>query len=321
MELVDQVLEGDTRAVAKAITRIENGSPEIPHILKEIYPHTGRTQIIGITGPFGVGKSSLINKMAGALREKVRKIGIIAVDPTSSFSGGAILGDRIRMHEHFLDAGIFIRSMATRGQMGGLARATGDAVDVLDAAGYDIVIVETVGVGQDEVEIVNLAHTNIVILVPGLGDDIQTFKAGLMEIADIFVINKMDLGNWEMVKTQIEMMIALGDEKRPWKPGIVETIAHDGVGVDLLLQAIDGHQAYFKNSREREERELKKSRHRIKDILAGRIWEYLTDIPAHRQDLDRMIQKVIGKETDPYSAAEFLLEHVLQLQLMDKRNL
>jgi LAO/AO transport system kinase len=315
MELVERVLKGDTRAVARAITEIENGSPAIHDILKSIYPRTGRTKIIGVTGPFGVGKSSLINKLAAEYRKRDQKIGIVAVDPTSSFSGGAILGDRIRMHDHFLDPGIFIRSMATRGQMGGLAKATGDVVDVLDAAGFDVVIVETVGVGQDEVEIVNLAHTNMVILVPGLGDDIQTFKAGLMEIADIFIINKIDLGNWELVKTQIEMMLSLAEERKSWRPVIVETIANDGTGIGALVEQIEAHQAYFKGSPEKEERELKKSRQRLKEILTARIWETLTDVPANLETVESLVRKVIQKSMDPYSAAEYLAGHVLQLKL------
>ena len=319
MELVEKLLKGDTRSVARAITIIEDGGEETHAILKGIYPHTGRAAVIGVTGPFGTGKSSLINKLASALRREDKKVGIVAVDPTSSFSGGAILGDRIRMRDHFLDTGIFIRSMATRGQMGGLARATGDVVDVMDAAGFDTVIVETVGVGQDEVEIVNLVHTTLVVLVPGLGDDIQTFKAGLMEIADIFVINKIDMGNWELVKTQLEMMLALAEETTAWRPQIVETAANDGIGIDKLMEQIGKHQDYFLHSNEHDEKDKKKSLHRMRDILSDRIWSALQGHLSGQETLDSLVRRIVKKEIDPYTAVDYLTGKILQLENLEKR--
>jgi len=251
LELVDRLLAGDRRAAARLISLIEDDGEQARSALADLYPHTGRAAVIGVTGPAGSGKSTLVDHLARRLRRRGQTVGIIAVDPTSPFSGGAILGDRIRMQELTSDPGIFIRSMATRGSLGGLARATGDAVLVLDALGKEVILVETVGVGQDEVEIAKAAQTTLVVQVPGLGDDIQAIKAGILEIADILVVNKADREGSDRLVASLEMVISGGSQAgsdQAWTPPIVSTIAYKGVGIDELLAAIDRHQAYRRQS-------------------------------------------------------------------------
>src|SRR5574341_1449551 len=225
MDLVQKILQGDIRAAARLMSMIENGTGEAVSALKALYPHTGKAYVVGVTGPPGSGKSTLVDGITEELRRLDKSVGIVAVDPTSPFTGGAILADRIRMQRHSLDSGVFIRSMATRGHLGGLARATNDVVDVLDAAGKDYVLIETVGVGQDEVEVVKAAHTSIVVAVPGLGDDIQAIKAGIMEIGDLFVVNKADLGTADKTVMEIQMMLHLGESEEGWVPKIYKTVA------------------------------------------------------------------------------------------------
>src|SRR5882762_5465334 len=242
--LVDRITSGDARAVARAISKVEDGALGASELMKEIFPHTGRGLIIGITGAPGAGKSSLVDKLSLLYRSQARRVGIIAVDPSSPFSGGAILGDRIRMQALGLDKGVFIRSMATRGNLGGLARSTVDAVAILDAAGYEKIIIETVGVGQDEVEIVKAADVSVVVLVPGMGDDIQAIKAGIMEIGDIFVINKADREGVNSTEKELEALLSLATREDAWHPPIVKTVATESKGIEELVTAIGSYRDF-----------------------------------------------------------------------------
>ena len=245
MDLVEKILQGDTRSAARLISLVENGSGEATSALKALYPHTGRAYVIGVTGPPGSGKSTLTDQITTQLRQMEKSVGVIAVDPTSPFTGGAILADRIRMQRHSLDRQVFIRSMATRGHLGGLSRATNDVVDILDAMGKDFIIIETVGVGQDEVDIVRTAHTTLVIAVPGLGDEIQAIKAGIMEIGDIFVVNKADREGADRTVLEIEMMLEHGDSDSGWRPRVFKTAATRGEGVEALVRGVLEHREFL----------------------------------------------------------------------------
>ena len=313
MELIQRLLTGDRRAIARLITIIENNGAEAQEALAALYPHTGRAHIVGVTGAPGTGKSTLVNELAKVYRQRERTVGIIAVDPTSPFSGGALLGDRIRMRDLSGDAGIFIRSMATRGSLGGLARATADAVKVLDAAGYQTIIVETVGAGQSEVGIARAAHTTIVIEAPGLGDEIQAFKAGITEIADIFVVNKADREGADRTAMALQMILDLdpsshlSSQAPEWRPPICKTTALHGEGVGAVVEAIEEHAAHLRESgnlqrreRERLERELRSI---ITQEMARSFFERLDEA-----QFDRVIDRIIRRELDPYSAAALLLE-------------
>ena len=244
---LSQLRSGDVRTLARAISTVENRAPGWSELLKAVFPHSGKARVLGLTGPPGAGKSTLVDQLARFYRKENHTVGIIAVDPTSPYTGGAILGDRIRMQDHFSDPGIYIRSMATRGSLGGLARTTADVTTVLDASGRDIVMVETVGVGQDEVDIVRLADVTILILVPGMGDDVQTIKAGIMEIADIFVINKSDRDGAEHVEREIRTLQSLATRHDGWVPPIVKTVASKGTGVEELAAAISAYETYLQN--------------------------------------------------------------------------
>src|SRR5881398_2772067 len=246
--LIDRITAGDTTAVARAISKVEGGAPESAALIKSIFPRTGRALIIGITGAPGAGKSSLVDKLAAFYRKRGERVGIVAVDPSSPFSGGAILGDRIRMQTLSLDKGVFIRSMATRGQLGGLARATVDAVAILDAAGYEKILVETVGVGQDEIEIAKTADVCVVVLVPGMGDDVQTMKAGIMEIADVLVINKADREGVLRTEKELQSLLSLATREDEWQPPIVKTVAIENQGLDALSRAIDEARQFQKQT-------------------------------------------------------------------------
>ena len=243
LDAARKILEGNVRALARAATWVENRSPEAEPLLRELFPHTGRALILGVTGPPGAGKSTLCDQMTAALRAEGKKVGVLAVDPSSPYTGGAILGDRIRMQRHHADPGVFIRSMATRGWLGGLAAATTEMVMLLDAAGYDVVLVETVGVGQDEVEIARLADVTMVVLVPGMGDDVQAIKAGIMEIADVFVINKADLPGAEKLERELKGYLGLSHRPDGWTPTIVHTVANEGKGIAETLAAADEYRA------------------------------------------------------------------------------
>src|SRR5438876_3679931 len=274
-EVAGGVRAGDYRSLAKAISLVERADPSAEKLLAELYPSTGKARIIGITGSPGAGKSTLVAALAKHYRKQQRRIGIVAVDPTSPFSGGAILGDRIRMAELYTDRGVFIRSMATRGFMGGLAKATNDVVDLLDAARFDIVLVETVGVGQDEVEVIRTVQTNVVVLVPGMGDDIQAIKAGLMEIGDIFVVNKADRPGADKTVTEVTMMMSLVEEHGDWVAPIIKTVASQSQGIEELDAAISRHHVYLEASGELVRRNRERVRIRIETHLKEKFLERL----------------------------------------------
>lgn len=304
--LRERVERGEPLALARAISLVEAGRSEGIALLRDLYGRTGRASILGVTGPPGAGKSTLVNRLIAHHRAAGRKVGVVAVDPSSAFSGGAILGDRIRMMEHTLDEGVFIRSMASRGQFGGLSRATRDAVDLLDAAGFDPILIETVGVGQDEIDVVRVADTVLVVLTPGQGDEVQAIKAGLLEIADVFVVNKADHAGADRLASDLEGMLALGGT-RPWKPPIVRTIASDGSGVETLLAEVERHASWLQKSGERATRRREGLRLRLHDILKGRVMERLAaDAPARRALLE-WEEKVADRSVDPYTAASALL--------------
>ena len=302
--ITDDIRGGDSRALAKAISLVEREDAEAEKVLAELYASTGRARIIGITGSPGAGKSTLVAALAKHYRKQQKRIGIIAVDPTSPFSGGAILGDRIRMTELYTDRGVFIRSMATRGFMGGLARATNDTVDLLDAAGFDIVLVETVGVGQDEVEVIRTVQTNVVVLVPGMGDDIQAIKAGLMEIGDIFVVNKADRPGADRTVNDVTMMMSLVEEHAAWVPPIVKTVASRGEGIAELDSALQRHFEFLGTSGELDRRNRDRVRVRIETLLKEK---FMGRLP----DYEKIIDDVAGRRTDPHGAAENILNEIL----------
>lgn len=304
-DLAQEVLKGSHRAIARAISLVENDRSAAREMMKKIFPHTGGSLIVGITGSSGSGKSTLVDQMTDLLRKKRNKIGIVAVDPSSPFSGGAILGDRIRMMQHSVDPQIFIRSMATRGHLGGLARATGEAISILEAAGKSIILVETVGVGQDEVEVIKLADIILVVLIPGAGDEIQVFKAGLMEIADIFVLNKSDSPFAERTENQLRAMLDMGlGGKAP--PPVVKTVATDGQGVDKLVKEIDKLVA----DRDQELRDSRKKRlipWMLMDIISEKIYHFVTrDIKS--SEFESLIERIHRREIDPYTVADKIVE-------------
>ncbi|QQS49210.1 MAG: methylmalonyl Co-A mutase-associated GTPase MeaB [Acidobacteriota bacterium] len=302
--LVEKILTRDTRAVARAISKIENGAADAYEILKAVYPHTGRGLTIGITGAPGAGKSSLVDKLALEYRQRGMSVGIIAVDPSSPFSGGAILGDRIRMQLLSSDPEIFIRSMATRGNLGGLARATVDAVAVLDAAGYDRTLVETVGVGQDEVDIVKTADVSIVVLVPGMGDDIQAIKAGIMEIADIFVINKADREGVERTERELITLLEMSERSDGWRPPIVRTIATQNKGIPEFIEAIEQYASFRRRQSSASSRQAGVAENRIIELLRERLLKRVISEALSTGELRRLAETVATRQRDPYSVVD-----------------
>jgi len=304
------ILAGKARPLAQAITLVESHDPRATHLLAELYPQTGRARIIGITGSPGAGKSTLVAAMARHYRAQEKRVGIIAVDPTSPFTGGAILGDRIRMADLYTDRGVFIRSMATRGFLGGLAKATNDAVDILDAAGFDIVLVETVGVGQDEVEVVRTVQTNVVVLVPGMGDDIQAIKAGIMEIGDVFVVNKADRPGADKTVTEVTMMMSLVEEHGDWVPPIVKTVASKSQGIAELDEALVRHYDYLTASGELDRRNRDRVRIRIETQLKERFMDRLIGGTIPREQYEDLLEDVLRKRNNPHDAAEDVLARV-----------
>jgi GTPase len=306
--LIDRLAAGDSNAVARAISTVEDGpAKNASELMKQIFPRTGRALIIGITGAPGAGKSSLVDKLAAVYRHREERVGIIAVDPTSPFSGGAILGDRIRMQTLSLDKGVFIRSMATRGNLGGLARATVDAVAILDAAGYQKIIVETVGVGQDEVEIVKTADVCVVVLVPGMGDDVQTMKAGIMEIGDVFVINKADREDVLRTQRELEALLTIAARPDGWQPPIVKTIATENRGIEDLAGAIDSCREFQQRAPASGHRRQEIARWRILELLRERLLTQALNGDSTSDRLDRLAAEVANKRRDPYAAVEELL--------------
>ena len=306
-ELAEGIFEGKRRAIARGITAVENGTAGADELMKEIFQRTGRAVIIGITGAPGAGKSSLVDKLAAHYRDSGEKVGIIAVDPSSPFSGGAILGDRIRMAQLGTDANVFIRSMATRGNLGGLSRATVDAVAILDAAGFDKVIVETVGVGQDEVEIVKTADVSVVVLVPGMGDDIQAIKAGIMEIGDVFVINKADRDGVIRMRKELEALLGLAHRPDMWDPPIVQTVATENKGIEDLAAAIESYRVFLKDEDAASPRKQAIARWRLLEILQERLLAEMLRREGAHEELDRFAALIAEKKSDPYSAADELL--------------
>jgi LAO/AO transport system kinase len=294
---------GDTRALSRAISTVENHAPGWIELLKELFPQTGRALTIGLTGAPGAGKSTLVDQLARLYRKGEKKIGIIAVDPTSPYSGGAILGDRIRMQQHFSDPGIYIRSMATRGSLGGLASTTADVAMAFDAAGRDIVMIETVGVGQDEVDIVRVADVTIVILVPGMGDDVQSIKAGIMEIADIFVINKSDHEGAERVEREIRAMQSLAVRSDKWTPLIIKTVATEGAGIEELAGAIREYQEYMQKNDLLSRRRTRNWETRLVEMLRDRLLEKAR-AAISEGDLGRLAAEIAEHKRDPYSVIE-----------------
>ncbi len=302
-----QVRAGDVRAMSRAITTIENHAAEAEALLKSLFPHTGAAYLSGITGAPGTGKSTLVDRLATHYRKAQQKVGVIAVDPTSPYSGGAILGDRIRMQSHAGDAGIFIRSMATRGFLGGLSRATAEVALVLDAAGKKQILIETVGVGQDEVDIVRLADCVVVVLVPGLGDDIQSMKAGLMEIADIFVLNKADREGADRLEEQLHAMLSLVMPRDGWHPPVIRTVATENSGIDTLAAAIEKFRVHFESSGQREKKHREHWKNRLLGLLESRLLEQVLQGPEGEKKLNRLAAEVSQRKKDPFSAVSELL--------------
>src|SRR5436190_11961575 len=306
-EFLEKLFKGDPRSVARAITLVENGSAGAAELMKAVFPKTGNATIIGITGAPGAGKSSLVDKLALHYKEHGEKIGIVCVDPSSPFSGGAILGDRIRMATLGLNKDVFIRSMATRGNLGGLSRATVDAVAILDAAGFDDVIVETVGVGQDEVEIVKTADVSVVVLVPGMGDDIQAIKAGIMEIGDVFVINKADREGVLRTQKELEALLNLAHRPDMWNPPIVKTVATETKGVEDLSVAISSYLEFQRSGTQNKERRTAIARWRLTELLQERLLTDLLGRNGTSEKLEILSSKIADKSIDPYSAVEEIL--------------
>jgi LAO/AO transport system kinase len=306
----EKIRAGDVRAISRAITAIEDRDPQSEDLLRHIFPYTGNSFVIGVTGAPGTGKSTLVDRLAGFYRRAGDAVGIIAVDPTSPYTGGAILGDRIRMQGHASDAGIFIRSMATRGFLGGLARTTGDVALILDAAGKKYVLVETVGVGQDEVDIVRLADCTLVLLVPGLGDDVQNMKAGLMEIADIFVLNKSDREGADRLETELESMMHLAPEREGWKPRIVRTVATENRGLGEVAAVIAEFREHFDRSGERQAKKLEDWKRKLL-ALAGEVFlEQAVAGAGGQATLDTLALEVSERRKDPYAAVRELLRAI-----------
>jgi LAO/AO transport system kinase len=303
--LIKDILAGDSVAVARAISLVENGSPLAQEVMQGVFPHAGQAVVVGVTGAPGTGKSTLVNQMIAPLHSEKREIGIVAVDPSSPFTGGAILGDRIRMMRHSTDPGVFIRSMATRGHMGGLARTSGEALMILEAAGKDFLLIETVGVGQDEVEVVKLADVIVVVLIPGAGDEIQVFKAGIMEIADVFVLNKADSPDAERAERQLNALLDLG-KKEGKAPALVRTVATDGEGVDRLLEEVnrildeEGEETWIRRKKQR-------LSWMLKEIISTKIYD---DVVGKIEDFEfgKYVEKLYRKETDPYTLADKIVQ-------------
>ena len=304
---VERVRSGEVRALARAITEIENNSAQAARLMKALFPYSGNATVIGLTGSPGAGKSTLVDQLAREYRKEEKTIGIIAVDPTSPYTGGAILGDRIRMQAHHADTGIYIRSMATRGFLGGLAPATADVATLLDAAGKDVVLVETVGVGQDEIDIVRLADVTVVILVPGMGDDVQTIKAGIMEIADVFVINKSDREGADRVEREIRAMQTLAIRRDDWMPPILKTVATDGSGIKELVKAVASYRQYLESKNLLLRKKVGNWRERLVEMLRKALLDRMLHERLDSEHLNQYAREIAEHTRDPYSLVEELV--------------
>ena len=312
MEIVEKLLNHSRLALSKAITAVENEYDDAVKIMTEIYPHTGNAYVIGITGPPGAGKSTMTDKLAKEYRKRGKTVGIVAIDPTSPYSGGAILGDRIRMMDLTADEGIFVRSMATRGSLGGLSQKAGDAVKLMDAFGMDVIVVETVGVGQSEVDIVKTADTTMVVVIPGMGDDIQAIKAGILEIGDLFTINKADREGTDKLNIEIEMMLELNPEHVSWRPPINRTIASKGIGIEAVVDSIEEHKAYLIESGKLSDIRKARIKNEVTAMLNDRVNRYIDEKVVATDAFDQLVVKMQTREIEPYSVVDDIVGKVLK---------
>ena len=317
-DIQEKILSGDVRTAARLISDIDNGLPHVQGILKELYPHTGKAYVIGVTGAPGVGKSTLVDRLVENLRKRDKKVGVIAIDPTSPFSGGAILGDRIRMQRHSSDRDVFIRSLATRGHFGGLTLSTRGAIDVMDAMGKDYIIVETVGVGQDEVDIVKKAHTTAIVVIPGMGDDIQAIKAGILEVGDLFIINKSDRDGVDKTLNDLKTMIEMGsgkDDGDKWHPEVLKTIASENSGIDQVVDEIERHRNYL--IEKKGDINLRKTeagaREELMEIIKSRIMEEIFSRFEKDSEFEKAVKSVMHGEKDPYTASDEIILNKLKI--------
>jgi LAO/AO transport system kinase len=313
-----EILAGDVRAAARLMRDLDDEIPAAQRVLKRLYRHTGRAYILGITGAPGAGKSTLVDVLIDLLRKDGKTVGIVAIDPTSPFSGGAILGDRIRMQQHTLDEGVFIRSLATRGHMGGLSRSTLDIVNVMDAMGKDVILIETVGVGQDEVDVMRTVDAVAVVTVPGLGDEIQAIKAGIMEIADVFVVNKADREGADKTRRELETMIGMNDHKEgDWIPPVLPSVALDGSGLPELMEAIDRHRRFIYRVENLGRYREGKARVELLEILKNKLIEKAVDDLERHGLLAPLLDGIARKRTDPYSIVEKIVDHSFAFHLIE----